>query len=541
MRVGRCCAAWRLGAGLIVAILGGIARAETAPPPAALAELQAREARVKAVVARVVPSVVSLRIGESVGSGAIVSADGLVATAAHVAGEPGLAATFFLADGRKVKGVTLGLDRSHDCALMQITDAGPWPFVELGQSDTLPDAAWCVALGHPMGYQADRPAVVRVGRLLRREEGLLQTDCPIVAGDSGGPLFDLEGRLIGIHSKIGEAATMNYHATVETLIANWDSMRRGEVLQNEAPGRDGPAIRQAWAAVVQHAAGAAVRVRCDGRDVALGTVVASDGWILTKASELRDGAAIECRLADATIQPAERAGADPQYDLALLHVDRADLVPVAWANAPAEPGQLVAAIDERGQVRAAGVVGAPARRVPPARGMLGIGMKAGDSGIELVRVLPGSPAAQAGFQVGDILTAFEGRSVATPQQVTEAIASLRPQTTVKVTLRRGGDLLSPEVRLVEMNTAGAQRRAMQNRSGAGMSRRHDDFPAAFQHDAALSPADCGGPLLTLDGKALGINIARGGRTEVYCLPAEQIPEIVAALRSPESAPAGRSH
>lgn len=526
--------AWPLVAQLLMLACGSAAlAAESQPISDGVTGLLERQMRVQAVVARVAPSVVGLRIADSVGSGVIVSPEGLVVTAGHVARTPRRAATFLLADGRKAAGVTLGIDRAHDCALMQITDPGPWPAVEMGKSESLEASAWCVALGHPLGYQDDRPAVVRLGRLLERADGLLRTDCQIVAGDSGGPLFDLDARLIGVHSKIGAAETMNYHVAIDTVRAVWDAMLRGEMLAADGDGRDAPAVREAWSPALRGVAGSVVRVRSGPRDAALGTVVGAEGWILTKASELRGE--ITCLLPDGTLLPADWVGTDADFDLALLRVNHSGLVPAVWSAEPAAAGESVAAPDERGQAIAVGVVGAPARRIPPSRGMLGIGMKAGEAGIELIRVLPGSPAAQAGFQVGDILTEFGGQPVDAPQEVTDAIRSLRPHETVTVTLRRGDDVLSPRVQLVELNSAAAQRRTVQNRTGAGMSRRHNDFPAAFQHDAALAPGDCGGPLVNLRGQAVGINIARGGRTDVYCLPAERIPAIVASLRQQAAA------
>ncbi len=61
---------------------------------------------------------------------------------------------------------------------------------------------------------------------------------------------------------------------------------------------------------------------------------------------------------------------------------------------------------------------------------------------------------------------------------------------------------------------------MQNRSPVGISGRHDDFPAVLQHDTLLRPGECGGPLVDLSGKVIGVNIARGGRTETYAVPSD---------------------
>jgi serine protease Do len=72
--------------------------------------------------------------------------------------------------------------------------------------------------------------------------------------------------------------------------------------------------------------------------------------------------------------------------------------------------------------------------------------------------------------------------------------------------------------------------AMQNQLGGALSNRRDDFPLVFQHDAVLKPQDCGGCVVNLDGKAVGLNIARAGRTETYAIPTESVLEILNKLR-----------
>ena len=163
------------------------------------------DARIRKVVDQVLPAVVGLQVGNSQGSGVLISADGLILTAAHVSGRPGQAIQVIMPDGTHYDAVSMGLNREIDDGLVRIRDpkATNLPHVPLGKTDGLPPGTWTVALGHPGGYQQDRPPVVRVGRLLVNEPEVLITDNTLVGGDSGGPLFDLDGRLIGIHSRIG--------------------------------------------------------------------------------------------------------------------------------------------------------------------------------------------------------------------------------------------------------------------------------------------------------------------------------------------------
>ncbi len=78
--------------------------------------------------------------------------------------------------------------------------------------------------------------------------------------------------------------------------------------------------------------------------------------------------------------------------------------------------------------------------------------------------------------------------------------------------------------------------SMTNLLGGAVSKRSSDFSAVFQHDTVIRPVDCGGPLVDLTGKVIGINIARAGRTETYALPADVVVPLLAALESGRLAP-----
>jgi serine protease Do len=126
------------------------------------------------------------------------------------------------------RGKTLGTDHRTDAGLMQITEVGPWPFVDLGDPGDCRLGDWVLALGHPSGYDPERPVLVRLGRVLSRTGEVLRTDCTLVSGDSGGPLFDMHGRVIGIHTRISESVAANFHAPVASYVANWDRLARGD-------------------------------------------------------------------------------------------------------------------------------------------------------------------------------------------------------------------------------------------------------------------------------------------------------------------------
>jgi serine protease Do len=200
--------------------------------PESVEQLKALQSRLREIVKKVIPCTVNVQVGAAQGSGVIISKDGFVLTAAHVGGKPDRNVTFVFADGKQVRGKTLGLNRTLDAGLMKITQEGEWPHVEMGDSSKLNRGQWCLATGHPGGYQPDRKPVLRLGRVLRADKTVIVSDCTLVGGDSGGPLFDLDGKVIGINSRIGANLTANMHVPVSTYRESWDRLAQGEAWGN---------------------------------------------------------------------------------------------------------------------------------------------------------------------------------------------------------------------------------------------------------------------------------------------------------------------
>lgn len=197
--------------------------------PTSIEDLQAIEDHVSALVDEVKVATVGVQVGRAYGSGVIVSSDGYVLTAGHVSGNAGRAATITLSDGRRVNARTLGQNSNADSGMLKIVgERTDWPHAEMAPADELRKGDWCAALGHPGGVQKGREAVLRLGRVLSVHRDLVQTDCELVGGDSGGPLFDMRGRVIGINSRIAERSDMNFHVPVSIYENQWDRLVAGE-------------------------------------------------------------------------------------------------------------------------------------------------------------------------------------------------------------------------------------------------------------------------------------------------------------------------
>ncbi len=194
-----------------------------------LRELESQTARVAASAAK---CTVSVQIGPAQGCGVIITASGYVLSAAHVATRPGRKANITLSDGRRIQATTLGMNRHVDAGLLKIdphqNGGSPWPHATLGTSEPLKSGMWCIATGHPGGYESGRGPVSRVGRILEIRPGSIVTDCALIGGDSGGPLFDIGGRLIAIHSRIGNDVDENLHVPIDEFGQAWGRMQKGE-------------------------------------------------------------------------------------------------------------------------------------------------------------------------------------------------------------------------------------------------------------------------------------------------------------------------
>jgi serine protease Do len=198
------------------------------PAPSSLDDLRVIQERVSAVVSQVSPAVVAVELtnedGTASGSGVVISSDGLVLTAGHVGEWASHPVTFTFPDGRTAKGKTLGVNDDSDTGLMRITDPGPWPHVSVGDLKNARLGDWTLALGHPGGFDAKRSLVVRLGRIIRLMPGVVQTDCTIFPGDSGGPLFDMYGRVIGIHTAISSSTEENFHVAITEFFDTWNDL-----------------------------------------------------------------------------------------------------------------------------------------------------------------------------------------------------------------------------------------------------------------------------------------------------------------------------
>jgi S1-C subfamily serine protease len=193
-------------------------------------ELDPYSARVAEAVDRVGPAVAHVRVSDQngsergSGSGVVYTPDGYLLTNHHViAGGSKVSAS--LPDGREVAATIIGSDPATDLAVLQLA-AGGLPHAAFGSSTRLRVGQLVVAIGNPLGFQATVTAgiVSALGRSLRTRsgrlvDGVIQTDAPLNPGNSGGPLVDGLGRVVGINTAmIGMAQGICFAIGSDTAI-----------------------------------------------------------------------------------------------------------------------------------------------------------------------------------------------------------------------------------------------------------------------------------------------------------------------------------
>ena len=214
------------------------------PSPEDRELLDAYSHAVVSVVDTVGPSVVSIAVnsdrrrGDARGSGVVISSDGHVLTNSHVV-HGSSALTVSLTDGRRFPATMLGDDPATDLAVIRV-DGPALPTARLGESARLRVGQLVIAIGNPFGFQSTVSAgvVSAMGRSLRSTSGrlidnIIQTDVALNPGNSGGPLVDSRGRVVGINTAIfAMAQGISFAVPIDT--ATWvipQLLARGRVVR----------------------------------------------------------------------------------------------------------------------------------------------------------------------------------------------------------------------------------------------------------------------------------------------------------------------
>ena len=379
------CGAWRpVVPTVLLALataLGSLGGPALAGPQSDLEELRGIEQELAPATERAIAATVGLRFGTredpggGEGSGVIVSPFGHVVTVAHNIREPFVRCTVVMPDGAELRGVTLGKEGVGDFGLVRIVDEGEWPWVEMGTAEGMRRGTPCFATGHPDGILEGRPPVLRFGTVQSARRRWLRTSCTIMPGDSGGGVFDLEGRLVGVSSRIEVDPSTNDAVRIDRLRESWERLMLGEAWDPDpqiesfhemqdrmgmkpdyadpdeialatggswAPGDSpgagvyaGPGertLRRAFEPAVGWLSGTIVELesRHGARTTNVLATAVDRELVVTKSSEVGEG--VSCILPGGERAAAAVVGRDPETDLALVRVAGAELRPVRWGS-----------------------------------------------------------------------------------------------------------------------------------------------------------------------------------------------------------------
>ena len=377
----------------------------------AAASARADEARIIEVVERASRAFVAI----GGGSGIVVSPDGEILTNHHVAGSREIGETWVvtLPGGRFENARVIGTDPRGDVSLLKLDGAGPFEHVELADSDAVAVGQQVFALGNPFGFSKDGTPHVTVGVVsaVHRFQGgysdAIQTDAALNPGNSGGPLLDMQGRLLGINGRIavrfGARANtgIGYAIPTNQIRAFLPHFRRdgavshgvlrGVSLEDTAEGGTGAlveSIRPGSRAAAAGLRSGDVIVAADGRAVDTPRRLEGIVGTLPAGSQL----ALRVRRGERTID----------LGLTLRPRDR------HLVNKGGFLGVRISTLEDDG------------------------------GAVEIEQVVPDSPAEAAGLETGDVVRAIDGQRVRDAEDFVESIGRKRPGAQVTLSIVRSG-------------------------------------------------------------------------------------------------------
>ncbi|MEX3527286.1 MAG: DegQ family serine endoprotease [Burkholderia sp.] len=346
----------------------------------------------------------------SLGSGFIVSPDGYILTNAHVIDGANVV-TVKLTDKREYRAKVIGADKQSDVAVLKI-DASGLPTVKIGDPQQSKVGQWVVAIGSPYGFDntVTSGIISAKSRALPDENytPFIQTDVPVNPGNSGGPLFNLQGEVIGINSMIysqtGGFQGLSFAIPINEAIKVKDELvKTGHVSR----GRLGVAVQ----GLDQTLASSFGRQKPDGALVssvdpkgpaAKAGLQPGDVILSVNGTPVQDSTMLPGQIA--SLKPGTKADLQiwrdkARKDVTVTLTSLADNQQIAGNDEPAEQGRLGVAVRQRSPQERAGSSLTHGLVVQQATG----------------------PAANAGIQPGDVILAVNGRPVTSPEQLRDAV------------------------------------------------------------------------------------------------------------------------
>ena len=306
---------------------------------------------------------------------------------------------------------------------------------------------------------------------------------------------------------------------------------KGEIEQNTSKSLEpqfrlnGKTTQHAFGKAAAIANESTVRLERNGKVIALGAIVDSRGYILTKASSCvgaRQAVASDGQSYDIRIRKREE-----KLDLAIYEMISSNRTfpTVKWNEGQTKkfPAWVLASSIDLSEIRVGVSSGTP-RKIGREGGVMGVLLGADgkrNGGIRIAEVVPQAAAYKAGLQNNDVIVKIDGRKVVLRDQVIKLVSNKDPGDLIRVEVERKSKILTFGVTLGHRSVTFDLFNRNLQMSGP-VSKRKDNFPQVLQHDLPLPKEGMGGPVFDLDGGCVGINIARIDRVTIYSLPGELV-------------------
>ena len=404
--------------------------------------------------------------GGSLGSGFIISPDGYVVTNNHVVAPARPDAvveqiTVTLADRTEYEATVVGRDALADIAVLKVNPRGPLPFVRFGDSTRARVGDWVVAIGNPFGLGGTVTAGIISAVHRNINSGLydryIQTDASINSGNSGGPMFDIQGNVIGINTALisptGGNVGIGFAIPAEQIAPVVEQLRRGQRVQRGYIGVALQSLDEGLAAALNLDRNRGELIRsvtpggpADRAGVREGDVVVSvagqpvtpDSTLAYLVSRQAIGARIPMELIrNGQHQTVNVAVASRPTDEELNRINGTD--DNGDSNDGGDAGAKPADTQSAGQRATQSALGLALEALTPAlRQQLRI-TDANVRGLVVGTVDPNSDAGQKGLAPGDVILSIDNAAVATPEAAAAAIAAARAarRGTVLLRVKRG--------------------------------------------------------------------------------------------------------
>ncbi|GAB5348276.1 Do family serine endopeptidase [Alteriqipengyuania sp. 357] len=399
------------------------------------------------------------REGQSLGSGFIISADGYVVTNNHVVTPQGRGTveeiTVTMPDGTEYEAELVGKDAESDLAVLKIDRSEPFPFVQFGDSEQARAGDWVVAIGNPFGLGGTVTSGI-ISSVLRTAgagayDRYIQTDAAINRGNSGGPLFDMRGNVIGINNAIlspsGGSVGVGFAIPADTAAPIVERLRRGEEIERGYLGVSIQPVTDDFAAALglPRNRGELVQTVVDGEAAALAGIEPGDVVISVNGKEVTTDQTLSflvANVAPGTTIPVTliRDGKRRKVNVTVGTRPSAEEIAQSqmFGGEDEDDDAMSAEIDE-GEFLAE-KLGLGVVPINPAIARQ-LGVPADTEGLAIAGVDRNSDAARKGLQRRDIILSANYRTITSTQEleaiVREAEEEGRPSVVLRIQRARG--------------------------------------------------------------------------------------------------------